>query len=161
MTCQASEYLSRPPEMLVVQGYRHCSNPCPAHGKRAREQARELYLNILGKKAGPVLFREMRAFVETLSLCAACPLKAFPADENHLCRDEAFLLGLIAGIQHADHAAARMCLDQLTCRSRCEEMATAAATLALTLRSYDQKLLPIPLQVVEAMSMREKPALLN
>lgn len=91
---------------------------------------------------GPLL-SALRDFVTVLGRCARCPLHVCEAGSPRIARDEALVLALIAALQHGDERSAGVCLRSLTCASRCEPVAIAAATLALVLRSYGQTLVPV------------------
>jgi hypothetical protein len=141
-------YFARPPEKLVVEGYRHWTSGLATGDGRHWEAAVDLYLDILGLQGSKSAIHALSAFVGALGRCAACPLKPFGSGSPHVCRDEVLILGLIAGIQNRDDEAAETCLRCLTCRDRCDEVALAAGSFALLLRGLDKLLLPIPAAVV-------------
>lgn len=74
------------------------------------EMTNTLYEELLGAAEGRRVVAELSHFVRTLRRCAACPLKSFPFNAHHVCRDECLALGLIAALQHDDQGAAATCL---------------------------------------------------
>ena len=67
-------------------------------------------------------------------------------------------MGLIAGIQNNDEEATSLCLTELSCATRCDEVALAAGSFALVLRGLDKNLLPIPASVLRDILARSHPA---
>ena len=149
-------YFARPAERLVLEGCRLWSAGAYTGRDSFRETARLLYEELLDRPRGRLALAELSAFVSVLGQCAACPLKGFAPGVHHVTRDEVLLLGLLAGIQHGDDPVISACLDKLSCASRCEEVATAAASFAITLRSFGQRLAPIPLHVVDDILVRSR-----
>ena len=82
----------------------------------------------------------------------------FASGSSHICRDEVLVMGLIAGIQNNDEEAASLCLTELSCATRCDEVALAAGSFALVLRGLDKHLLPIPASVLRDILARSHPA---
>lgn len=144
----AAAYFQRPAERLVLEGYRHWSCGAAMADRGAWERACELYHGILGDRGATTAVQALSEFVSTLGRCATCPLKTFESGSRHICRDEVLVMGLIAGIQNRDDEAAELCLTQLSCETRCDEVALAAGSFALVLRGLDKMLLPIPASVV-------------
>lgn len=141
-------YFARPPERLVLEGYRHWTLGKATQQHQPWETAVDLYLDILGKRGSKTAIFALSEFVNTLERCADCPLRTFKSGSRHICREEALVMGLIAGIQNDDARATELCLTALTCRMRCEEMALAAGSFALILRGLGKTLLPIPSPVI-------------
>ncbi len=149
-------YFARPAERLVLEGCRLWSAGSYTGRDSFRESARLLYEELLDLPRGRLALAELSAFVAVLGRCASCPLKGFAPGVHHVTRDEVLLLGLLAGIQHGDDPVVSACLDKLACANRCEEVAMAAASFAITLRSFGQRLAPIPLPVVEDILVRSR-----
>lgn|GEM_PF-264409 len=160
--CQTGEsaaYFARPAERLVLEGYRHWSFGVAMDNRDAWERAAGLYREIIGDRGASAAVHALSEFVSTLGRCATCPLKTFESGSHHVCRDEVLVMGLIAGIQNHDHAAAELCLTELSCETRCDEVAMAAGSFALILRGLDKTLLPIPAPVVRDILDRSRAAL--
>jgi hypothetical protein len=104
-------YFERPPEKLVLEGYRRWLAGYDSGLVTPWEMTQTLYEELLGPAEGRRVVAELSHFVRTLRRCAACPLKSFPFNAHHVCRDECLALGLIAALQHDDHEAARTCLS--------------------------------------------------
>ena len=150
MKISPEQYLGRTCEQLVLEGYRQWSSGIITGDYSHWEQTWNMYAKKLGTKDGRLALDALTQFTKTLGLCAICPLKTSPIGCHHLCRDEVFILGLLSGIQHDDEIAITLCLDGLTCTSRCEEVLTAAEILATTLRALDKVLLPVPAHTIKA-----------
>jgi len=149
-------YFDRPPEKLVLEGYRHWTRGVALSSTEPWTRAQLLYRGQLGDEDGEKAIIALHRFVKTLGQCAACPLGVFNAGARFICRDETLVLGLIAGIQHADERAVMFCLEKLCCPNLCDRTALAAGTFALTLKALDQTMLPIPSHVIERILRRAK-----
>jgi hypothetical protein len=142
-------YFDRPPEKLVLEGYRRWTAGFETGCVTPWEMAWALYAETLGPVEGRHVLTELSHFTRTLWRCAACPLRAFPFGAHHLCREECLTLGLIAGLQNGDGAAADVCLNTIACRQRQGDVVEAAASFAAALGDRGQRLLPIPMAVIE------------
>jgi len=151
------DYFNRLPEKLVLEGYRHWWAGYETGSIEPWELVWNLYAVALGtcdaRRALPVLSN----YVRTLKRCAACPLRSFPFHSRHLCTEECLTMGLVAGLQHGDEAA-ELCLRELACPIRCNEVEDAANDLAQTLTELQQVMLPIPATVIEDVLRRARPA---
>lgn len=141
-------YLDRPAEMLVLEGYRNWTDGILRQSKDPWWKARMLYSSELGATDGPQTFQALSDFIETLGLCANSPLKTQPTGSEGLCRDEVLILGLIAGIQHGDESAIRVCVDTLSCASSHNRVMLMAGTFASLLKLSNLTLFPIPASVL-------------
>ncbi len=143
------DYLARTPERLVLEGYRYWIAGYDNNSVIPWELAWSLYERILGAEQAKSAVAELANYIRIVGRCATCPLRSFPSGAHHLCREECLTLAMIAGAQHCDELVVRKCLDAMTCPTRCDAVAMAAGSFALTLRSMNQKLLPIPVNVVD------------
>jgi len=150
MSTATEQYLTRVSEKLVLEGYRRWSSGIITGDYSHWENVWNMYAVSLGAQEGRLALDALTQFTKTLGLCAICPLKTSPVGCHHLCRDEVFILGLLSGIQHEDETTITLCLDGLTCPSRCDEVLTAAEILATTLRALDKVLLPVPAHTIKA-----------
>ncbi|GAB4353731.1 MAG: hypothetical protein Kow0026_11930 [Oricola sp.] len=155
-TGDSAAYFSRPPERLVLEGYRHWAFGVATGNRAAWQRAAGLYRDIIGVPGAGAALDALSEFVSTLGRCAACPLRTFESGSHHVCRDEVLVMGLIAGIQNHDDAAAELCLTELSCATRCDEVAMAAGSFALVLRGLGKTLLPIPACVVRDILARSR-----
>lgn len=144
----AQDYLERPPEKLVLEGYRHWTYGYVARSTAPWTEAQRLYRGMLGEADGERAIIALAGFVKTLGACAACPLKTVRSGAPFICRDETLVMGLIAGIQNADQPAVEFCLTNLCCRNTCDAVAMAAGDFAINLRSMDQVMVPIPVHAL-------------
>ncbi|MEM9279536.1 MAG: hypothetical protein AAGA76_13260 [Pseudomonadota bacterium] len=150
MTCTGQQYLGRPSEHLVLEGYRLWSSGIITGDYSNWDSAWNLFAVKLGVKEGRLALNALTRFTKTLGLCAACPLKTSPVGCYSLCRDEVLILGLLSGIQHDDETVITLCLDALACPKRCEEVLLAAEFFATIMRTLNKLLLPVPANTIKA-----------
>lgn len=146
---QAERYFNRPPERLVLDGYRYWTFGFIAGEMEPWQDAWGLYSKTLGVKNGRAALDALSKFIQTLGACSTCPLRMFKQGSPHICKDETLVLGLVSAIQNGDKTAIELCLSHLTCETRCEEVSIAAANFALILKALDTVLAPIPVRVIE------------
>jgi hypothetical protein len=155
MTCPAAAYLERRPEALVVGGYRHIVDCALAgntpDGRLAADALQQMHRDSLGPAESRIIVDGLTNFIATLSRCAACPLRAFPSESRHLCRDECLILALISALQHGDDSAGRATACALTCPARSVETLAASGDYAMRMKMFGQVLLPVPLSAVSAL----------
>jgi hypothetical protein len=142
-------YFERPPERLVLEGYRGWLAGFETGSVTPWEMTQALYNELLGPVEGRRVVVELSHFVRTLRRCAACPLRSFPFNAHHVCRDECLALGLIAALQHDDEGAARTCLSAIACPAASADVAEAATCFADALAAARHYLLPIPQGAIE------------
>jgi hypothetical protein len=141
-------YFERPPEKLVLEGYR-----CRTRGQVTRStgpwtEAQLLYRGMLGDAAGEQAIIALARFVRTLGQCAACPLRMLRSGSPFICRDETLVLGLIAGLQNGDDPTVDFCLERLCCPQLCGEVSFAAGHFALTLKCHGKMMQPLAVHVL-------------
>ena len=151
-------YFERPPEKLVLEGYRRWLAGFDSGSVLPWEMAGTLYEELLGAAEGRRVVAELSHFVRTLRRCAACPLRSFPFNAHHVCRDECLTLGLIAALQHDDGAAARTCLSAMACPRLSANVCEAASCYADALAGARHYLLPIPQSAIEDVLTRSRQA---
>jgi hypothetical protein len=147
-------YFERPPEKLVLDGYRHLIRGAALSSSEHLTKAQLLYRRLLGDDDGEKAIMALAKFVRTLGQCAACPLNVFKPGSRHICRDESLVMALIAGIQNGDEQTIHYCLEKLCRPDRRDPAAMTAGAFALTLKSMDCTMLPIPAHVVERIMSR-------
>lgn len=149
-------YFARAPEKLVLDGSRLWQSGSSLDADSGRSAVAALYREILDRRAADFAAEALSNFLSSLSRCAGCPMASFPPGTHHLTRDEVLLLGLVAGIQHGDEMAVKACLEIMTCPARCEEVSSAAANFALTIRSLGHCLMPVPVHAIEDVLVRSR-----
>ena len=154
--CEA--YLERPPEVLVLEGYRGWLAGFDSGSVVPWEMTLALYEELLGGASGRHVAAELSNFVRTLRRCAACPLRSFPIGSRYVCRDECLALGLVAGLQHDDEGAALACLSAMACPALASGVAIAAASYADAMAAARHYLLPIPQGAIEDVLSRSRAA---
>lgn len=161
MTCRAAAYLERRPESLVVGGYRRIVDCALAGdtpgGRQAADALQQLHRNCLGPAESRIVVDGLTTFVATLSRCATCPLRAFPSDSRHLCRDECLILALISALQHGDDSAGRQTACALTCPARVAETLAASGDYAMRMKMFGQVLLPVPENAISTLLQPQPP----
>lgn len=108
-------YFDRPPEKLVLDGYRHLIRGAALSSTEHLSKAQRLYRGLLGDEDGERAIMALAKFVRTLGQSAACPLNVFKPGSRHICRDETLVMALMAGIQNGDEQTIHYCLEKL-CR---------------------------------------------
>ncbi|KZL20599.1 hypothetical protein PsAD2_01085 [Pseudovibrio axinellae] len=141
-------YLERQPERLVLEGYRRWSAGFETGSIAPWEMAWDLYDEALGHHNAGLAIASLSQYVRTLNRCATCPLRSFPYESQRLCVEECLTMGLIAGLQN-DTDTAALCLSQIVCPQRCQEVEYAALNFAQTLKCMGQVMLPVPENVLE------------
>ena len=71
-------YFERPPERLVLEGYRRWLAGYDSGSVSPWEMTQALYEELLGAAEGRRVLAELSHFVRTLRQCAACPLQELP-----------------------------------------------------------------------------------
>lgn len=150
MSNLSEQYLGRVTEHLVLEGYRQWCSGIITGDYSHWEQLRVLYALKLGQSSACLAVEALAEFTKTLGLCTRCSLQTSPVGCQFLCRDEVFVLGLIAGIQHGEETTVALCLDGLVSPSRYHEVLSVAEILATTLRALDKVLLPVPADAIKA-----------
>ena len=149
-------YFERPPERLVLEGYRRWLAGFESGSVLPWEMTHTLYEELLGAVEARRVVAELSHFMRTLRRCAACPLKSFPFNAHHVCRDECLALGLIAALQHDDPDAARICVGALACAALSAKVAEAACCYADALAGARHYLLPIPQSAIHDVLTRSR-----
>ena len=143
-------YFDRLPEKLVLEGYRRWTAGFETGSIVPWEMTWGLYSEVLGPSEAKRAVGELSHFIRVLRHCASCPLRAFPFDSHHVCREECLTLGLISGVHNQDALLLDTCLEAIACRRRCDDVAEAARNFADTLADFGQTLLPIPVHAIDS-----------
>jgi hypothetical protein len=141
------------PERLVLEGYRHWVVGFATAQRPDLASMNSLYSDYLPAPLVHPALTALTDFINALGICSTCPLKTFQVGSSHLCRDEAMVLALVAGLQHGDDDAVDLSLTSLSCKDRCTEVALAAEDLAQILKHADHILLPIPVAAIRNILM--------
>lgn len=143
-------------EQLVLFGYRNWSYGYRHHSEIHIQESWALHTKYLNNTSqAKEVLDALILFVNALSDCASCPLKSKPTEQHSVTREEGLILGLISAIQNGEDHVAEICLSQLTCATRCWELSHAAERYAVTLRVLDQKLQPIPINLIEQLLFKK------
>ncbi|MBN9044941.1 MAG: hypothetical protein J0H18_04645 [Rhizobiales bacterium] len=142
-------YFDRLPEKLVLEGYRRWTAGFETGSVIPWEMAWALYAEVLGPEPAKRTMAELSHFIRVLWHCARCPLRAFPFDSQHVCREECLTLGLVSGLQNQDALLLDTCLEAIACRRHCDDVAAAARNFAQALADFGLTLLPIPIHAID------------
>lgn len=145
-------YLNRPPERLVVEGYRCLLSQAADERTLPVESAWLLYTGLLGPTGGRWALEELTRFLNSLQLCAHCPLRAAPERGGGMSREECLVLALLASLQHGDEIGHRCSAEALVCPLRTAEFTEAAGSFAMTLKALRQLLLPFPHALIDRLA---------
>lgn len=140
----AARYLARPPERLVLEGYRHWTYGLSLGCTGRLQVLTTLYETTLGVENAAPLLTAFQDFICIAGVCARCPLRMMAHGCVGLCRDEALILGIVSGLQHDDTESTRLCLRAIADPARADHVAFAAGTYAFLLRGHGLTLMPIP-----------------
>ncbi|MEN0087558.1 MAG: hypothetical protein AAF737_03880 [Pseudomonadota bacterium] len=141
-------YLERPAEQLVLEGYRSWTAACIQRSTSELDRCWQLYESSIEGRAAQIAFNALGDFIQTLGRCASCPLQTHLAGCPNICRHEVMVLGLVAALQIGDEDAAKLCLNSLGCPAQRERIEIAALHFAITLRALGHTLVPIPAPVI-------------
>lgn len=144
---RAEDYLNRPAERLVIEGYRLLAGATSDGGTPSLSGTLCLYQNELGVSAGAEAAAALERFMTSLKACAINPLTAYRPGSRFISPDEVLVLGIICGIQHWDEQIFRVCLTQLCAKTDLLKVAASAETFAMTLRNCGVILTPLPLSL--------------
>lgn len=150
--CPAANYLSRPAERLVLEGYRTGLSGCASGDVAGWRGAWDLYRGDLRHDDARIAFDGLIEMIGALGRCARCPLRFFNREIRHICRDEGLLLALVAASQHGDEQTGQIAAEALSCPMRCGELAVAAADYGLRLRMVGRTLLPVSAEFAAALA---------
>ena len=146
--CPAARYLRRPPESLVVNGYRGWLTAVTRRDGGPLNDVWAHFLDVLGHDVGRQAMEGLETLIRELGVCAACPLRFAHPKAQHLCRDECLVLGLVAGLQSGDDDAAFESAVALTCSAQSLRLLYFSSGFAMTLKAAGQQLLPIHAHVI-------------
>ncbi len=144
----AVDYMNRPPENLVLNGYRgwllHAAESDPCH----LSEVWNLYCAQMSERNACFVMSGLEGLIRQLGICATCPLRFARPKTNYLCRDECLILGLIAGLQNSDEEAAFESASALTCAAKSNEVMISGGEFAMALKCAGQQLLPINAETI-------------
>lgn len=146
--------LTRQPERLVVEGFRHWLKGYDTGSIDCWELGWALFAREIGPRDARRLLAYLSCWIRELRRASDRPFMSLPYGCPCLCRDECLVLGLVSALQHGDAEtvgfASRHLLGD---RSRDATIATAR-DFAEALDRVHQRLLPVPCAVVEDVAER-------
>src|SRR5690606_23107284 len=146
----SADYFERLPEKLVLEGYRRWTAGFETGSIVPWEMGWGLDDGALGRWPAKQAAGELSHFIRVLRQCALCPLRSFPFDSHHICREECLILGLISALQNDDQRLLEFCINAIACPRRCDDVTDAARGFAEMLAEFGQTLLPIPVQAIDS-----------
>ncbi|MEM7069762.1 MAG: hypothetical protein AAF478_12855 [Pseudomonadota bacterium] len=108
-----------------------------------------------GANRAEVLMSRLSDYLRSLDSCRPTPLRMYPKGAREICRDEALILSLVAGVQNGNESTIAICLDCLTCPSCSPRILQAAEILATYLSLSQKKLLPVDVSVMRDILTRD------
>ncbi len=150
--------VSRPAEQIVLVGAR-CWMAGYEHGDiECWETAWRHYSRMLGTREGRLLLSEMQYWVRVLRDVSVRTISFYPHCCRHICADEYISLCLLAACQREDLTTTRSAAHQLSGLnpgSAFDLLTDASASFAAALSDAGQRLLPVPLSLIERAAARE------
>lgn len=155
--CLAQHYLRHPPERLALDGYRHWLQGRQECDEKCFNSVRDNLNEAIGFGLARFASEGLNLMVTQLDACSHCPLRFLKPATNDLCREEAFVLGLIASIQNGNEYTAWRCATQLTCQRLSGLLIGAAGQYAIPLKVGGQSLMPFPNEILVLLEKRQHP----
>jgi hypothetical protein len=149
-------YLDRLPERLVVDGYRYWMAGYETGSIAPWELAWSLFADELGPADGRVALSALTCWVRTCRNWSPEPRQFFPFRCKRLCKDECLAVSLISALQHHDRESARFCLGAMVLPDGALDTESSAHNLAESLAALGQRLMPVPLAIIEDIAHRPK-----
>jgi len=150
-------YLERVPERLVVEGFRRWMAGYDHSSIEPWELAWNLYASELGLADARRAIAELSFWVRTVRYWADRPIACFPYGCQRLCREECFVASMIAAVQNGDQACLEVALAQLIPAEGRPAASAAAQGFGAALADIGQRLMPVPVKVVEDIARRPAP----
>ena len=117
--------------------------------------ARDLLAEFAGAEVGVKLYHHVVNYMKSLEACTSNPLRVYAKSCAYICRDEALLLSLIAGLQNNNKTTSVLCIDSLCCQLCKNRVREEAETLADYLISINKPLIPVPANVIRDILTRD------
>lgn len=142
-------------EQVLLDGFRVWARALMTNDKRYFDETTALMSSFVGREFGTELSKHLDTYLVSLDSCRPSPLKMHARGCKYICRDEALMLALVAGVQNENETTIALCLDCLCC-SRCSvRILEAAENLATYLKLIQKCLLPVPDHVMRDILTRD------
>jgi hypothetical protein len=148
-----TDLLARPPERLVIMGFRNLMAACELGDVACWEAVWQHYIAELGAPGARQMLGELQYWARALRRHAGRPLTFYPQCCRFLCHDECMALSLVAAAQAGDEATGVLAARHLTGQTDPAPLAEVwAATLpfAQALGRAGQDMYPVTANVVES-----------
>lgn len=149
----APDLLARPPERLVILGFRNLMAACELGDVACWEAVWQHYIAELGPKGARQMLGELQYWARALRRHAERPLAFYPACCRFLCHDECMALSLVAAAQAGDRLTGSLAARHISGQSDPEalaEMWEATLPFAEALGDAGQDMYPVSAEVVES-----------
>ncbi|WP_181704281.1 hypothetical protein [Chthonobacter albigriseus] len=146
--------LARQPERLVVEGLRHWLNGYSTGSIDCWELGWELFAREIGPRDARRLLGELSWWVREIRRAAGKPLACFPYGCQCICRDECLALTLVAAAQNGDADTIAGAARHLVGEEATDTALAATRGFGEALDELHQRLLPIPMWVVDDIAER-------
>jgi len=137
-------YLGNGPEALAIEGYRNMLAGIVKGKTEFWDIVWDAHIRSLGETAGTHAAEALSDFVIQFGICAGCPLHHFAPGSIHICRDECFVLAMIAAAQHGEEDVLQISAQLLSSRVQPSGIIMAISQYALILKGSGKLFLPIP-----------------
>lgn len=144
-------YLSRLPEQMVVEGYRHWLAGYDTGLIDSWDLLASKYAETVGDRDAARLVADLSWWIRETRASMRCPLMRFPYGSSRLCRDECLAAGLIAACQHRDAQTRERCLKGMGICPYAGNVVEAANGFADTLGAVGLHLIPVPATIIETL----------
>lgn len=149
-----SRYLERPPEKLVVEGFRRWMLGCERGSVACWERAANLYAEELGLAESSRVLGALAHWVDALRTWMDRPAGLSPSECPRLCRDECFAVTMIAACQNRDDDSLSHALARLVPPEGRGEVIRATRAFADVLAETGQILIPVPASAIREIGAR-------
>ncbi|MCT8268044.1 MULTISPECIES: hypothetical protein [Afifella] len=147
----ACGYLKRPPEALVVNGFRLWVAGYQTGDIEHWSEAWNLFSEKFGHGPARHSVTQLAHWVRSVFLWRTDPIQCFSSGCPHICRDECLAVAMIAACQHRDGSCLDYCLERFCGFADHREPLEAALGFASALDSHGQRLMSVPCEVVRGL----------
>jgi hypothetical protein len=153
-TGASAALLDRPPERLVLEGFRRWMQGYASGDLAHWEEAWNLHAASLGSREARIVVDRLARFVKVVRDWSICPIACFPGGCRHICRHECFALAMVAASQNNDLDCLAAAMRHLIEPEGHEAAMLPALAYAEALRESELMLMPVPRSVLEEIAGR-------
>lgn len=153
------DFLTRPPEKLVIVGFRNLMAACELGDVACWEAVWQHYIAELGPRGARQMLGELQYWARAVRRHAGRPLTFYPPCCRFLCHDECMALSLVAAAQAGDEPTGGLAARHLTGRTDpavLAELWEATLPFAEALGNAGKDMYPVTLEVVESIARMQQ-----